>query len=102
MHRFRNADPLLRYPALRILPIEGTACGRGVDPHQGIQRRYGPIRSEREYRTVIEKQPPGITRLNSLRSELLLGPATVIDRMIRLHGGNDAERGEPHSIRRPQ
>src|SRR2546430_2479881 len=102
MNRFRHRDALLGHPALGVLPVKGSASGGGIDTHQWIDRRDGPVRAEGQHRTLVQQRPPGITPLDALGPQSSLGPTTVIDCMIGLHRGNNAKRRETCRVLGPQ
>src|SRR2546423_734821 len=85
-----EADLLLGDPTARMLLVEGSPRHRGVDSLESSRRRYRPVAAEREKGVSVLERAECVGGLHSLLANDLLGPAAVIDRMIRLHAGNDA------------
>src|SRR6185295_12480929 len=63
------------------------------------QRRDVPVGAERETCSGVEKRAERIGRAAPFGADSLLGPAAVVDRVIRLHRGDDAELREPTDVR---
>src|SRR6185369_13683154 len=58
----------------------------------------GPIGPQRQADALVEQRAKRIRRLDALRADAPLGPPAVVDGVIRLHGGDDLQRGEPIEI----
>src|SRR5581483_12262154 len=49
---------------------------------------------------LVEQRPERVRRLDALGADAAFGPPAVVDRMVRLNGRNDAERGESIEVLR--
>src|SRR5258708_9203215 len=83
--RLLDCDLLLRNPSVRILPVESSPRYCGVDSDDWIERRDGPVGSERHRRSGVDQRAKRIRPSRPLVSELRLRPPPVVDRVIRLH-----------------
>jgi hypothetical protein len=63
---------------------------------------HRPVRAEGKHGTAVQQTSPSITELQALGPEALFCKAAIVDGVIRLHRGNDAERRKPPKIRPPQ
>src|SRR5262249_8312881 len=88
-----------RYPALRILVIKSDPGDRGIDAQDRRQRRYAPVRSKSQHRAGLQQGLKRISGLDSNRSDALLGPTTVVDRVIGLNRCYGPQPSETRNIR---
>src|SRR6185312_9554527 len=49
-------------------------------------------------RLPVQQRTEGVHRLDALRPDALLRPASVVDRVVRLHRGYDAESRDPVDV----
>ena len=88
---FLDGDLLLRHPAAGVLAVERAARDGGVDAQQRLQRRDVPVRAEGQHGAGVEQGAEGVGALGALRADALLRPAAVVDGVVGLHGGDDAQ-----------
>src|SRR5207247_5001000 len=81
-----------------IFTIQRGASDCGVNSQHWIERSHRPIGSEGERYAVIEKAAPRVTVSCAIVTEAFFRPAAVVDRVIRLHRGNDVELGKSLEI----
>ena len=55
-----------------------------------IEWRNGPVGAKRQRRTRVEQRTKGVGCLRPFFANSLFGPTPVVDRVIRLHRGNDS------------
>src|SRR5262249_7665099 len=82
---------LLRHPAVRSLAVERGAGDRSVNGPHGAQWGHRPVRTEGQPHAVVEKSAKRIGALDAVWTDSLLRPAAVVDRVIGLHGSDDAQ-----------
>src|SRR6185295_7042956 len=80
--------------------VERAACDRRVDPLERRRRRDEPIAAEGEPRTGIEQRTKGVCAFASLMTNHALRPPAVVDGVIWLDAGDDAERPEASDVGR--
>ena len=51
-------------------------------------------------RTGIDQRTKRVSALEPFRTDPLLSPATIVDRMVRLHACDHAQLREPRNVRR--
>src|SRR2546426_1997570 len=85
-----------------MLAIKSSACNSGVNRKHGIEWSHRPIRSERERRARIQQRAKRVSCLRAFWSDALFGPASIVNRVIWLHRGNDFIAGETCYVLRSQ
>ena len=64
----------------------------------GIERGDRPVAAECEPRSLLAKSAKRVSGLSALVSDHFLGPATIVDRVVRLHGSDDAKLCEARVV----
>src|SRR5262249_17495934 len=100
--RLLDGDFLLREPALWMFAVQRAPIHGGVDTEDWAQWRHRPVGAKGEDRAGVEQRAISIRRGAALRSNAALGPATVIDDVVRLHRRDHAQLLEARNVRRPQ
>ena len=98
LDRLCHRELLFGKPAVGILAIERRARHGRVEPEHRIQRRDIPIGAERQAHAVIEKRAKRVGAAGAVMSDAALGPASVVDRVIGLHGGDHVQLREAVEI----
>src|SRR5215471_8131849 len=93
---------LLRHPTLWILSIDSLARYRSINPKYRRQWSYCPIRSKCQVCPGIDERTERVGCLYAVRSDSLLRPAAVVDRMIGLNRRNHSQLCEARDIRGQQ
>ena len=71
-------------------------------PGERVERRDRPVGAERELRPGVEQRAVGVRTRAPLRADAPLGPAAVVDDVVRLHRRDHAQFLEPRVVLRPQ
>ena len=99
--RLLDRDLLLRHPAVRVLVVERAPRHGRVDAFERRRRRDEPVAAERQprarSRAAIGTHTSSLLRTGPITRS---GPSSVVDRVIRLHARDDAERAESRNVRR--
>src|SRR5207244_636037 len=97
---FLDGELFLRKPAVRILAVEGSACGRSIQRQHRIEWSDVPIRADGQPNPVVEKRAEGIGAAGAVVSDAAFGPPPVINRMIGLHRRDHMQLGEAVEVLR--
>ena len=82
---------MLGHPSVRVFSVQGLAGDGGIDAFEGGRWGYRPIGTEGEVGPGIEQVAEGVRRFDALRADAFFCPAAVVNRVVGLHGGDDAE-----------
>jgi hypothetical protein len=96
---FLHGDLLVGDRALGVPVGERPPCDGGVDAFQGCGRRHEPVAPEREHGPGNQQRAEHVGGPDAVTA-VRLCPAAVVDGVIRLHAGNDAELPEPWDVGR--
>ena len=69
-------------------------------PRIGLERSYRPIGAKSQGRPGVQHGAPRVTPSGALVPQALFRPAAVVDGVIRLHAGDDAQLGEARKVLR--
>ena len=81
----RDRYLLFGNPTVGVLAVECAARGGRIDAGKRIDGGDKPVRAEGQRDSGIEERAEGIGGGSALVTDALLGPAAVIDGVIRLH-----------------
>src|SRR2546430_2609449 len=101
-HSFFHRYLLFRNPAVRMLAVESASRGCGVNAEHGIKWRHRPIRPEGQDRARIEQRAKRISGLRAFMTYALFGPASIVNRVIWLHRGDNFIARETWNVLRSQ
>src|SRR5438105_8218410 len=96
--RILDAYLLRGNPAVGVFVVESPPRDRRVNPLERSRRRHRPVATKRETGVRVLERTKCVRRLRSLRTDDFLGPAPVVDRVIRLHARYDAEPPEAGDV----
>src|SRR5256714_4527767 len=80
--RLADADLLLGDPPAGVLVVERSTGHRRIDAEHGIERGYGPVGAECQRRVGIAQSAERAGRVEPPRSDALLEPTAIIDRVV--------------------
>jgi hypothetical protein len=96
--RLFHRDLLRRHPAAGIVPVQRAPCRCGVDPLEGCRRGDVPVAAEGDAGAAVEQAAERVGRAAAFLADDPVGPASVVDGVVRLHAGDDAGPGEPRDV----